>query len=224
MEAEHAEPHVHPLFAQVVRDYAELEPAESDTWTPLADDVELHHRAELLKHLTWAVRAAGVDVSTTRVLDVGCGNGRSTRMYVDLGWRPEMLAGLDLRPGAVAHARSRHPTISYDRYDGATIPVRNRGVGWASLCTVLSSVREPDARRHLIARIGESLAPGGFVFFWDLLRANPFAGGDPLDPAALFAPLTVVWRQTCTIEGFFVREGHRESTRTPTHQAVLLQR
>ena len=214
---------VHRLFQQVVTDYESLEPGSSDTWNPLHDDVELDHRVELFRHLAWGVREAGVDPTETTVLDLGCGNGRSTRMYLDLGWTPKRVSGLDLRAGALEHARTRHPTIRYAQYDGESVPPSFRGADWASLCTVMSSVRAPEARAHLAACARDAVKAGGHLFFWDLLVANPFAGGDPLRPAELFPGWSVVWERRCTIGGFRDREG-QDASEDPTHQAVLLRR
>lgn len=209
-------------FRQVLDDYARLEPGESDTWNPLGDDVELLHRVELFKLLTWAVRESGADVDALSVLDVGCGNGRSTRMYLDLGAMPAQLAGIDLRPVAVARARASHAGIRFEQYDGDEFPVGDASVDWVSLCTVLSSVRAPEGRRHIASEIHRVLRPGRHFFFWDLLRANDYAAGDALIAEDLFPEFQLVWDATTTIDGFRERDFGREERGKPTHRAVLL--
>lgn len=214
----------HEHFRQVIDDYARLEPGEADTWNPLHDDVELVHRTELFRLLTHALRHARANPEDIAVLDVGCGNGRSTRMYLDLGVAPGQVTGLDLREGALARARKAHSTIRYEAYDGDVFPFPDGAFSWASLCTVLSSVRAPEGRRHLSNEIRRVLAPDGHLFFWDLLRANDFAGGDTLDDGEIFAGFEPVWREAAVIDGFRERDFGAATGLNPTHQAVLLRR
>jgi SAM-dependent methyltransferase len=223
-------------FAQVLEDYARLEPGEGDTWNPLLCDVELEHRAELLKQLTFALRAADADPQALRVLDVGCGNGRSTRMYLDLGLGPTQITGVDLRAGALERARALHPGIAYRLHDGGPLPFEDGSMDWISLCTVLSSVRAGAERRALGGEITRVLRPGGHLFFWDLLRANDFAGGDPLRPQEIFPDLHPLASRPATIRGFGARESQAGAVARlwhkmrdswfarPTHAGVLLRR
>lgn len=224
-------------FAQVLEDYVRLEPDEGDTWNPLHCEVELLHRAELFKRLTWALRAAKVDAAALQVLDVGCGNGRSTRMYLDLGLRPDQVTGIDLRAGAIARARATHPGIAYVLHDGGRLPYDEAAFDWISLCTVLSSVRDPDERAMLGADVTRLLRPGGYVFFWDLRRANDFAGGDPLRTDRIFPDLERIQAWPAVIDGFEEREADASgrvatpidpapeaSLPEPTHDGILLRR
>lgn len=213
-------------FQQVLDDYARLEPGESDTWNPLTRPVELEHRVELLRRLAEALRVAGRDVDALRVLDVGCGNGRSTRMYLELGLLPEQLTGIDLREGALSLARKLHGGVRFLLDEGAGWPLPERSVDFVSLCTVLSSVREPDDRRELASRIARVLPPGGHLFFWDRTHALDFAGGDRLVPTEWFPDFSSVWGSPATVAGYEASRADPMSTAAapPTHAAHLLRR
>lgn len=189
-----------PDFSAVIGRYAELEPAGTDTWNPLRSDRELLHRLTLYERLCLALRRTS-EPTSLRVLDVGCGTGRSTRVYLDFGIAPEQLTGIDLRPAAVETARRAHPGIDVKVYDGTTIPLESESVDWVSLCTVISSIPGEGPRRHLAREIRRVLAPGGHVFYWDRGEAKDFAGGDVLDPVELFSDLTVVSQEQVRIEG-----------------------
>jgi SAM-dependent methyltransferase len=203
-------------YQQVRDDYEALEPGQSDSWNPLLRPVELEHRIELLRRLVEALRASGQNHEELSVLDVGCGNGRSTRMFLELGLRPEQLSGLDLRAGALHLARSLHPAIRWLHVDEQPWPIDTASVGWVSLCTVMSSIRAADDRRHLTAEITRVLSPGGQLFFWDRTQALDFAGGDSLDPAEWFDGLQTVWHSPADVSGY--------DAASPTHGAWLLQR
>ncbi len=181
------------LFATVVAEYQRVEPDGADTWNPLHRDRELFYRLALYEHLCLALRRCPA-VADLRVLDVGCGNGRSTRMYLDFGLSPGQLTGIDLRPAAIATACHSHGGIRFLVYDGGGFPIESATVDWVSLCTVMSSIGDREGRRHIAREIARVLAPGGLLFYFDRLFAAGFAAGfagaDLLVVDELFRELT----------------------------------
>jgi len=221
---------VDPLFRPVIDAYAQLEPDDTDTWNPLGDEVELNHRLQLQQRLTLALRESGVDVERLRVLDVGCGTGRSSRMYLDVGVMPEQIVGVDLRAGALSRARRAHRGIRYQQYSGSRLPLNDAGSSWVSLCTVMSSVPPGEARIRIADEVHRVLSPDGFLFYWDLVTANPFAGGDALEVGELFPRLDLVSTRAVRVMGLLEREnepgtiGARVAPAGATHVAALLRR
>jgi ubiquinone/menaquinone biosynthesis C-methylase UbiE len=110
------------LSEQILRDYETLEPGEEDSWNPVRFDFELAYRLGMYRALVHSLRLCELPLSDLRVLDVGSGNGRSTRIYIDLGLQPEQLTGIDVRPGTLRLARKLNPSIHYRVSDGARIP------------------------------------------------------------------------------------------------------
>ncbi len=179
--------------SQVISDYEILEPGQSDTWNPLHSEFELSYRLSLFYSLTQALNLSNIPVESLKVLDLGCGNGRSTRMYTDLGLMPEQLTGLDLRPGTIELAQKLNPAIHHMTYDGNSIPFADKSFNWISLTTVVSSIKSHDTRQHLADQIYQKLQPGGYLFYYDLVRANKFAGGERIFPEELFFEFKTVW-------------------------------
>lgn len=192
-------------FAPVVEEYARIEPDGTDSWSPLNSDRELLHRLTLYEQLCYALRLGG-PVDQLRVLDVGCGNGRSTRIYLDFGLTPDQLMGVDLRGEAIDIARHHHRDIRYVAYDGRTLPAEAESMNWVSVCTVMSSIPGPEARHHLANEIVRVLSPGGVVFYWDRTRAKRFAGGDALEPSLLFPSLAMMSDEQLRIKGGIDRD------------------
>ena len=205
-----------PRFQQVRDDYAALEPGQSDTWNPLLRDVELEHRVELLRALVQALRASARHHGELTVVDVGCGNGRSTRMYLELGLTPAQLTGVDLRSGALALAATLNPAITWREVGDAPWPMEAGSASWVSLCTVFSSIASDADRRHLAAEITRIASPTGQLFFWDRTHALDFAGGQPLVPSDWFDGFEVTWQANAVVQSY--------GGDTPTHRAWLLQR
>jgi len=174
------------MFADLLSQYDALEPAGADTWNPLRNELELWHRARLLVELERALKALPVPVEEAKALDVGCGVGRSTRLLLEFGLRPENIMGIDLRPAAVEHARRLNPAIPFRTVNAFDDwPVESK-FDLCLQCTVFSSIPGVE-RRDLTARMmAKAVGDKGFVFWWDRMRANDFAGNDPLDPASFF--------------------------------------
>lgn len=179
-----------PVVEKVLADYSNLEPDQSDSWSPVGSKYQLAYRLNLYYSLARALQHVECPIEDLQVLDLGCGNGRSTRMYLDMGLHPEQLHGVDLRAGAIARARRLNPAIRWDLYDGGALPL---GHNWLAATCVFSSVATREARETMVGQINDSLPLGGYVFYYDVRRANPFAGGDWIEPQRLFAAFRVVW-------------------------------
>ena len=175
------------MFEDLLSQYDTLEPSGADTWNPLRNELELWHRTRLLVELAAALKALPGPLDKIRVLDVGCGVGRSTRLLLEFGLRPENLVGIDVRPSAIEHARRLNPAIPFRTVKGFDDWPVNSEFDLCMQCTVFSSIPGAE-RRELTARMmTKAVGNQGFIFWWDRLRANDFAGNDPLDPVSFFA-------------------------------------
>ena len=74
-----------PVVDQILTDYETLEPGQSDSWNPVGSKFQLGYRLSLFYALARALQQVEPPLADLRVLDLGCGNGRSTRMYLDMG-------------------------------------------------------------------------------------------------------------------------------------------
>jgi SAM-dependent methyltransferase len=185
-------------FNTVIAEYAQREPPGIDTWNPLGDDVELWHRVRLFLALALALRQILTPIGRMRVLDVGCGVGRSTRALLEFGARPENLLGIDLRPSAISYAQDLNPGIpfkavkNFDDWPGGGL------FDLCIQCTVFSSVNGTQNRVAIAQMMERSVTEGGYIFWWDLIRANDFAGGNLIDPRGLFqGSATVDYQELC---------------------------
>jgi SAM-dependent methyltransferase len=172
-------------LATMLEIYSRREPAGTDTWSPLRTEEEMWHRVRLLIEVCRCLRRIPHSIETLHVLDVGCGIGRSSRLFVDLGVRPENLLGIDLRQSAIDDARRWNPAIRF-RHIANPSEWPSESFDLVAQCTAFSSLPGPELRRQTAALMERSVGEGGYIFWWDLLRANPFAGGEVLDPKSLF--------------------------------------
>jgi len=223
-------------FAKLHREYAHLEPARADTWSPLHNDIEMWHRARLLVEACQCLRLIPNPIENLQVLDVGCGVGRSSRLLVDLGISPQNLLAIDFRESAIIHARQRNPAIRF-RHIADLSEWPTESFDLIVQCTAFSSLPGPKLRKQAASLMERSIGEGGYIFWWDLLLANTFAGGEMLDPGSLFPHFQHVRERQVSIYpdlseslrrlrrvGNWIRSARTPLTHRPTHRVALMQK
>lgn len=135
-------------------------PAPDTDWFPMSP---LEHEAQL----RGVLRALGN--RPARVLDLGCGDGRLAGPLAQHGHR---VTAIDADERAVRACRDRDPRIDAhraDMLDPAWSPV-SLGPFDAAMCVgnTLMLVHEVDRAADLLARVRESVVPGGVLLIDDV--------------------------------------------------------
>jgi SAM-dependent methyltransferase len=210
-------------FDDVITDYEHLEPPGTDAWNPLGNEVELWHRVRLFLALCAALKKIPIPLVEAKILDVGCGVGRSTRALLEFGAKPENVLGIDIRPSAIALAESVNPAVPMRVVKGFEDWPPAGTFDLCMQCTVFSSIRGIDLRMALAEMMEKMVAQGRYIFWWDLVVANNFAGGDPLDPRSLFKHSEII---TCRRLSLYppIAEAFRYKSRGMDPLTWILQR
>lgn len=104
-----------------------------------------------------ALLSAFAELVRGPVLDLGCGTGRVSAHLKGLGVE---VSGMDLSPGMLEQARSRHPGIDFRV--GSMLELDARDLGGVLL--YYSAIHVPAERLpDLFARVARALVPGGWV-------------------------------------------------------------
>ena len=101
-----------------------------------------------------------------RILDFGCGYGRSLGELFNAGYRD--LIGFDFSPAMIQAARARFPEITFEELQSSTIPLPDSSVDGALLFSVLTGVPTDDGQRAILAELRRVLRPGGLLYISDL--------------------------------------------------------
>lgn len=112
------------------------------------------------------VRAGLAGLQRGRVLDVGCGTGRSSALLRDLGHR---VMGIDPDPGMLDLARSRLDAALLA--EGEHLPFRDGVFDAAVAVTVLEFARDPG---EVVAEMARVTRPGGRVVVGALDPRSPW--------------------------------------------------
>lgn len=102
-----------------------------------------------------------------RVLDYGCGYGRTLRELVQAGYHNSI--GVDFSAGMLKRCRRELPHVNLIRNDGRTLPFENNSLDAVLLFATLTCIPQDEAQRTLMAEVERVLRPAGLLYISDLL-------------------------------------------------------
>src|SRR5215469_7633655 len=135
-------------------------PVQTHYWDRVAGEKLFSHPL----HLAWLKRHIRPE---TRILDFGCGYGRTLSDLIRAGY--ENVIGVDFSFGMLRSCRSRLPHVRLAQNDGQTIPLQKRCVDLVLLFAVLTCMPLSGDQRDLLSEIRRVLCPGGLLYISDLL-------------------------------------------------------
>ena len=148
---------------------------------PADDRYRLTHPAALMAMqerqramLALFARQGLADLGALRLVEVGSGGGGNLLELLQLGFRPEHLAGIELLPERHAVARARLPeALRLVCGDASAEPVAPGSVDIVLVSTVFSSLLDDAFQQRLAAAMWRWLKPGGGVLWYDFTVDNP---------------------------------------------------
>jgi SAM-dependent methyltransferase len=133
----------------------------------------LHQDAAQARTLAPLLAASlGTDLSSARVLDVGCGTGGFLRQLIAWGADPANLVGTEFQQDRLEQARQR-TAVGVHWHLGGLDFVESASNDLATAQTVFSSILDQDLRRALAAEMWRTVKPGGWCMVLDFRYGNP---------------------------------------------------
>lgn len=102
-----------------------------------------------------------------RILDVGCGYGRTLAQLHQAGFLN--LMGIDFSEGMIQRGRSAYPYLDLRVKTGAGIDLPDQSVDAVILFAVLTCIRSDEEQLQLLSEIRRVLKPGGILYVNDFL-------------------------------------------------------
>ncbi len=127
--------------------------------------------ADLFIGLDW------LDLAGLRLLEVGCGTGSNLLEFIQFGFSPEHLQGIELLNASVERARRELPvSVRITIGDAAGVPAScvseaSQDVVYQS--TVFSSLLDNEFQQRLADRMWRWVRPGGGILWYDFTVNNP---------------------------------------------------
>lgn len=105
--------------------------------------------------------------SGARILDYGCGYGRTLFEMAQAGY--QNVVGVDFSEAMLARCRQEFPQMSLIRNDGRTLPFESDSIDAVLLFATLTCIPQNEAQRALMAEVERVLRPNGLLYISDLL-------------------------------------------------------
>lgn len=134
--------------------------SQSQYWDRVAHEKRFSH--PLRKD--WLARSLNTQ---GRILDYGCGYGRTLAELSQAGFRN--IVGMDFSAVMLSRCRSEVPHARLIRNDGLGLPLQPGSFDAVLLFAVLTCLPDNSEQRLLLAAIEQVLRPGGVVYLSDLL-------------------------------------------------------
>jgi SAM-dependent methyltransferase len=134
------------------------------------DQKDFWNRAAGVKTFTHAInfdefdKYADID---SRILDYGCGYGRTLKQLKDLAF--SNLTGMDFSEAMVGKAKDMLPGVPVMRCESCKAPVEDGTFDAILLFAVLTCIYKNEDQKRLIAELERTLKPGGILYISDYL-------------------------------------------------------
>jgi SAM-dependent methyltransferase len=119
-------------------------------------------------------RLGFTDLSTLRLLEVGCGGGGNLQELLRLGFAPQQLSGAELLPERIAQARAGLPaSVALFEGDATQLDLAPGSFDIVFVSTVFSSLLGDAFQQRLADAMWRWVKPGGGVLWYDFTVNNP---------------------------------------------------
>lgn len=179
--------------------------SQSSYWDRVAHEKRFSHPL----HRDWLARYLN---PRARILDYGCGYGRTLSELSDAGYKN--IVGMDFSETMLSRCRGEVCDSKLIRNDGDGLPLRPDSFDAVLLFAVLTCIPESDEQRTLLAEVDRVLRPGGLVYLSDLLVSDDARNHERYEQFAQAYKCYGVFELP---EGVVVRHHHEEWIKELTH-------
>ncbi len=150
-----------------------LQPGFSDRYS-LSRPGELYMRQQRERVILQVLRRANLtQLATMRVLEIGCGRGRTLADWTRWGALQSNLCGIDLMEPFVREAAQLLPSATLLVGSAGQLPFPNGSFDIVTQFTVFTSILDETMRHAVAAEIQRVLAPAGAVLWYDFRYPSP---------------------------------------------------
>ena len=131
---------------------------------------------QIERRILWSLTRYGfADLSSKKILEVGCGSGHWLRELTTWGARPENVCGVDLLWDRLSKAKSScSPAIRLQCGSAAELPFQDASFDLVLQSTVFTSILDPDLKCRAAQEMMRVLTYDGIILWYDYRVNNPW--------------------------------------------------
>ena len=133
--------------------------------------------AEVLSNQTWLfgwlIGSVTESLAGWRILDIGCGDGRWLRRFLDYDAEPQDVIGIDISNARFEIGQRKNPLVRMIQTDGISFPFADASFDLITQFVTFSMIGTFALRKHTAEEMCRVLKPGGYIFWWDWLTLDP---------------------------------------------------
>lgn len=131
---------------------------QTNYWDTVAEAKTFTHPVPMQEFL-------GLVPVSAKILDYGCGYGRTCSEFVARGYRD--VVGIDISAGMIARGGTLYPHLDLRRFDGGSLPFADGTFDVCTLLAVLTCIPTDAGQKLVTTEIQRVLRPGGIVYISD---------------------------------------------------------
>ena len=119
-----------------------------------------------------ALRTAGCTwqwVEQAKILEMGCGWGRNSYLFMELGFSADQIHGIDLMEHFVMHGKKQCPGLNLIVGSGTNTSFASESFDLILFHTVFSAVFDGQVHEDLLKEASRLLRPDGLIVIYDIL-------------------------------------------------------
>lgn len=120
-----------------------------------------------------ALSRLGLDRSTARVLDVGCGTGSSILSLLRLGFDPSNMAGIDLENARIDAARRQAPNVDFRAGDARQLGYADQTFDLVLESTMFVLMTDEEVAKAIASEMIRVTRKGGYLMLVDWRYGKP---------------------------------------------------
>ena len=155
-----------PELDQIAEEYNKRDLSGVGNEYQYTNPAYLFHMQERERVIIDFLKKNEVNLSETRILEVGCGTGAILNRFKDFGARE--VVGIDLLDSRVSMGAKKFPTITLIRSNAAELPFQDESFNLVMNFMCLSSVLDQNMRNSIAMEMWRVTKPSGAILSYDM--------------------------------------------------------
>lgn len=157
---------------KIVEDYKKYDAQYAKKWGMEITGNRFMHEGKC-QYVDNLIKTTFSDLSTLKVIDMGCGLGHELARLKDLGLQSHNLFGLDINEERILKAKDSYQDITFNMMSALDTGYEDGSFDIIMLYTVFSSIPDYNLKLKIAQEMRRLLSKNGIIIIYDMRYPNP---------------------------------------------------